>query len=131
MKRLLLLIIILLLTNCDSSFSELQNPNVDADGDPIVVDPDPENETLGVEGGYCYGYSVPPSDQKVAAIDIPVNMPASVDLSEYLPEVRSQGTQGSCVAWATGYYLKTFQENLESERKNTSSNDLNLSPAFI
>ena len=131
MKRILLLIIILFFTNCDSSFSELQNPNVDADGDPIVVNPDPENETLGVEGGYCYGYSTPPPDQKVAVIEIPANMPSSVDLSQYLPEVRSQGTQGSCVAWATGYYLKTFQENLENDRKNTSSNDLNLSPAFI
>ena len=131
MKRILLLIIILFFTNCDSSFSELQNPNVDADGDPIVVNPDPENETLGVEGGYCYGYSIPPPDQKVAVIEIPANMPSSVDLSQYLPEVRSQGTQGSCVAWATGYYLKTFQENLENDRKNTSSNDLNLSPAFI
>ncbi len=131
MKRILLLIIILFFTNCDSSFSELQNPNVDADGDPIVVNPDPENETLGVEGGYCYGYSTPPPDQKVAVIEIPANMPSSVDLSQYLPEVRSQGIQGSCVAWATGYYLKTFQENLENDRKNTSSNDLNLSPAFI
>lgn len=131
MKRILLVIIILFFTNCDSSFSELQNPNVDADGDPIVVNPDPENETLGVEGGYCYGYSTPQPDQKVAVIEIPANMPSSVDLSQYLPEVRSQGTQGSCVAWATGYYLKTFQENLENDRKNTSSNDLNLSPAFI
>ncbi|MFD1314568.1 C1 family peptidase [Namhaeicola litoreus] len=131
MKKLLLLLIILFLNSCESSFSELQNPNVDEDGDPIVVNPDPENETLGVEGGYCYGYSPPSSDHKVAEIQIPANLPASIDLSEYLPEVRSQGTQGSCVAWATGYYLKTFQENLENDRKNTTSNDINMSPAFM
>ena len=35
------------------------------------------------------------------------NLPASVDLSEYLPPVRNQGNYGTCVAWALGYNQKT------------------------
>jgi hypothetical protein len=29
------------------------------------------------------------------------------------PHVGNQGSQGSCVAWSIGYYVKTFQEALE------------------
>ena len=37
---------------------------------------------------------------------------SSVDLSEYLPPVGSQGRQGSCVAWSTTYYTKTLHEKV-------------------
>ena len=39
-------------------------------------------------------------------------LPSSVDLSEYLPPVGSQGRQGSCVAWSTTYYTKTLHEKV-------------------
>ncbi len=49
-----------------------------------------------------------------------------------LPEVRSQGKQGSCVAWATGYYLKSFHENYEDvENGNFSQLGNEMSPAYI
>lgn len=57
-------------------------------------------------------------------------LPPVVDLSPYFPKVRSQGAQGSCTAWATGYatrsyYLARYQQaNLEDESNLTS-------PAFI
>ncbi len=35
-----------------------------------------------------------------------VNLPASVDLSQYAPPVGNQGQVGSCASWATGYYLR-------------------------
>ena len=40
-------------------------------------------------------------------------LPASVDLSSELPPVGDQGTLGSCVGWAVGYYTKTLQEVVE------------------
>ena len=40
-------------------------------------------------------------------------LPASVDWSAKEPPVGSQIPLGSCTAWATGYYYKTFQEGKE------------------
>jgi len=44
-----------------------------------------------------------------------VTLPSSVDLSSssWFPPIGNQGSQGSCVAWAVGYYVKTFQEAKE------------------
>ncbi len=42
-----------------------------------------------------------------------IALPSKVDLSEFLPPVRSQGAIGSCSAWSTVYYAKTIQENQE------------------
>ena len=50
----------------------------------------------------------------VTGLNIPNNLPESFDLSEYLPPIGNQGRQGSCVSWATTYYLKSFQERIES-----------------
>ncbi len=41
------------------------------------------------------------------------SLPSRVDLREFLPPVRSQGSIGSCSAWSTVYYAKTLQENQE------------------
>lgn len=55
-----------------------------------------------------------------------------VDHSDMLPPVKSQGSQGSCVGWATGYYLKTYQEKKEHGSSwNVSSTDYQCSPAFV
>lgn len=40
-------------------------------------------------------------------------LPARVDLSRYLPPVKSQGRIGSCAAWSTIYYARTLLENQE------------------
>lgn len=40
------------------------------------------------------------------------NLPTSFDLSELLPPVASQGSYGTCISWATGYYGKTATEAL-------------------
>jgi len=41
--------------------------------------------------------------------------PSSVDhtAGQWFPPIGSQGTEGSCVAWAVGYYMKSFQEAKE------------------
>ncbi|MCW4025198.1 MAG: C1 family peptidase [Candidatus Bathyarchaeota archaeon] len=72
--------------------------------------------------GYGTGLS-PPTEQQWS--DIAQNAyivdktagasPASVDwsTSPYFPPIGNQGQQASCVGWATGYYVKTFQEAKE------------------
>lgn len=48
-------------------------------------------------------------------IDDPQNtlLPPAIDHSVNIPNVKSQGATSSCTAWATGYYLKTYQEVME------------------
>ena len=41
------------------------------------------------------------------------SLPPSVDLSSHFPPAGNQGMQNSCVGWAVGYALKSFQERLE------------------
>ncbi len=40
------------------------------------------------------------------ALAASASLPASVDLSQYVPPVGNQGSVGSCASWATGYYLR-------------------------
>lgn len=40
-------------------------------------------------------------------------LPSSVDWSSKMPPVGNQGQQGSCVAWASGYAMKSFYERVE------------------
>ena len=58
------------------------------------------------------------------------NLPGKVDYSAMMPPVGNQGSQGSCVAWATGYYLKTFQER-KRHHWTVNTTDHQFSPAFI
>ncbi len=79
-----------------------------------------------------------PTPQKIAKkflrrtikLAVPVSLPTSVDLCDQLPPVGNQGSQGSCVAWATGYYYKSFQEGKE-HGWDFSDNSQICSPAFI
>jgi plastocyanin len=57
-------------------------------------------------------------------------LPDSVNNSDGLPPVRSQGEQGSCAAWAVGYYSKTYQEGRE-HGWDVSSAANQFSPAFV
>ncbi|GAB3794844.1 hypothetical protein GCM10028819_09790 [Spirosoma humi] len=40
------------------------------------------------------------------------SLPTSIDLSAYLPPIGNQGSYGTCVAWAAGYYTKTTIEGI-------------------
>lgn len=51
--------------------------------------------------------------------------PANVDLSNNLPRPGDQGNQASCVGWALGYALKSYQEKIETKKSYY------FSPAFI
>lgn len=55
---------------------------------------------------------------------------SAVDLSSQMPPVGNQGAQGSCVAWAMGYYHKTHTEWRE-QGWNVSLAQNQFSPAFM
>lgn len=57
------------------------------------------------------------------------NLPSSSDMGSSFPPVSSQGAQGSCVAWAVAYGLKSFQER--EERGWAYTPDHLFSPASI
>ena len=57
-------------------------------------------------------------------------LPEFVDLSSFFPEPGHQGAQGSCVGWAVGYALKTYQEAIEFNISSPQSWD-HFSPAFV
>lgn len=57
-------------------------------------------------------------------------LPRSVDHSANMPPVGDQGSQGSCTAWAVGYYYKSYQEWLE-HGWSLADPSRQFSPAFI
>ncbi|MDY7396493.1 C1 family peptidase [Aureibaculum sp. 2210JD6-5] len=126
MRKFAFLSLAILCLNCDdiqfSGNNEINNDN------EFVIDP--ENQNFGAEGSFCYGFSEPTTGNK-ADIEIPSTFPGSLDLSSFLPPIGNQGKQGSCVAWATGYYLKGYQENVEDANNSIQNPNNLLSPAFI
>ena len=127
-------LMILALLSCESSFNfdelEGERDAIDDEGDPVIENPiDDGSREFGLDNSYCYGFSTP--DEEIAKIDIEIDYPESYDLSEFLPPVDTQGNQGSCVAWATGYYLKSFQENYQTSQDDLAAPTFILSPSFI
>ena len=59
------------------------------------------------------------------------SLPSAVDLSGQLPPIGDQGQQGSCVAWATGYYYHSWLQKREHTGWNLQSSWYQFSPAFI
>ena len=61
-------------------------------------------------------------------------IPAAVDnsIEIFFPPIRSQGSQGSCTAWASAYYYDTYtQAKDEGYSVSGGDNDHICSPAFI
>lgn len=87
------------------------------------------------DGEHYLGYvPTPPGDYpRLAVPSVPGVSKAlgSVDLSAQLPPIGDQGHQGSCVAWATGYYYKSWSEKLEHTTWNLSDPLYQFSPSFV
>ncbi len=75
-----------------------------------------------VVNGYGTGLSPPTAEEwseiaeNTRIIDnISYGSPTAVDNSDtpWFPPIGNQGSQGSCTAWAVGYYVKTYQEAKE------------------
>ncbi|MFL5811908.1 MAG: FG-GAP-like repeat-containing protein [Flavisolibacter sp.] len=56
--------------------------------------------------------------------------PSSIDLSAQIPAPEDQGVQGSCVAWAVGYYIKSYWEGIENSWAFNTSSHL-TSPQYL
>lgn len=48
-------------------------------------------------------------------------LPSSKLWTDYTPAVGNQGQYGTCVAWATGYGLKTTLDNIDAKRTNAKN----------
>jgi hypothetical protein len=98
---------------------------------PPIVNPPPSSDEFG--GGALLDFDL--GGLPVAVGDFganPVALPKFIDLSANLPAVGNQKGYGTCVAWATGYYLKTYldarDKNLETAALNSSNT---FSPSFL
>ncbi|MHC4472308.1 MAG: C1 family peptidase, partial [Planctomycetota bacterium] len=59
------------------------------------------------------------------------SLPPSKSWADTLPPIDSQGQQGSCVGWATAYYVKTSWENRSVPGWNETARTGQFSPAFV
>jgi C1A family cysteine protease len=71
-----------------------------------------------------------PRARKMAAASSARRLPRSVNLTLGNLPVGNQGRQSSCVAWAAGYYYKTYQEAVQ-HRWSVSDAEHRFSPSFI
>jgi len=97
----------------------------------IFIDESGEEYWMGCENSYCYGFSgvAPDGDKTLQNLTIPNNLPATFDLSSFLPEVGNQGRLGSCTAWATVYYGRSLLFNYGGGSSRTQG--VRLSPSYI
>ena len=57
---------------------------------------------------------------------------ASVDHSPLMPPVGNQGSQGSCVAWSTAYYYKTYMLRAKNGSNwDVTNTQFQMSPSFV
>jgi len=76
------------------------------------------NKTFGTGLKHPDNPNIIPQDIKSFSAS---DFPSSVSLEDKFPPVQSQGTYGTCVAWSTGYALKTALNAIE---KNWTASDL-------
>jgi hypothetical protein len=88
------------------------------------------------DGTHHLGFQLAPQAEYATAPSAPLTyggatLGASADLSGQLPPVGNQGSQGSCVAWATSYYYKTWSEKQEHTGWTLSNSQYEFSPSFM
>ncbi len=128
----LCLSVLFVITSCENSFVWIDPSASDTPITvPEVLEPEESIDDPEETGVACAHLSK--SGAQVDLIDdieIPDDLPEAHDLSRFMPPVRSQGQQGSCVSWATAYYLKSYQEKIQFGYDYESFNDV-MSPAFV
>lgn len=127
LKILFYTILFLSLNNCKDFFDEYPNNKKDL-SKPVESD-------YSYNGPKNTGLNLPTctfeeSAQPYDSIIIENNIPTEFDLSNFMPPVKSQGIQGSCVAFATTYYLKSFQEKIQNDYTYDSYEKV-MSPAYV
>jgi len=125
-------------TPTDESNQTLKDENTKTDSNTFV--PQESNTTL--QDAFINGLgAIPASPQALSYIpivptptgDFGVKLPRLIDLSPQMPPVRHQGSQNSCVGWAVGYYLKSFQEHIETNSSYGQDGNYSgvFSPSFV
>ena len=106
-------------------------PEEDAVLDPLFQVA--EQEVVG-DGEHYLGLQ-PPAPGDYPQIEVPetlrLSLSTSADLSSQLPPVGDQGSQGSCAAWATSYYYKSWSEKQEHTSWDLSNPNYQYSPSFV
>ncbi|WP_026967579.1 C1 family peptidase [Algoriphagus terrigena] len=134
MKRIsLILILFFILTGCfdKDEFTAILDTDPLSQNGEIFIDESGEEYGMGCDNTYCYGFAgaPPDGDMTLKNLVIPDNLPATFDLSSFLPEVGNQGRLGSCTAWATAYYGRSLLSNYSENTSRVAS--VRLSPSYI
>ncbi|WGH74952.1 C1 family peptidase [Tenacibaculum tangerinum] len=126
-----LVIVMLLFGNCQEPYLKF-NPLAEEDiiEVPAVIEPQQSINDPQKCGLCSSDLESKKTATQIDVIEIPDDLPDNYDLSDDMPPVRSQGYQGSCSAWATTYYLKSYQEKIQYEYDYESYKDV-MSPAFV
>lgn len=100
----------------------------------LTVSPDAQTRSLGLDDVSPETYASfdfsSPNGNLFGAPGANASLPSRIDLSENFPIPGDQGTQSSCVGWATAYALKSYQEKVEMSWSLNSPDHL-FSPGFI
>ncbi|WP_026951238.1 C1 family peptidase [Algoriphagus mannitolivorans] len=132
-KSLIFPVFLFLLSGCleKNEFATALGTDPLTQNGEIFISEDGEEYWMGCENSYCYGFSggIPGSIKTLQNLRIPDNLPASHDLSNFLPEVGNQGRLGSCTAWATAYYGRSLLHNFSQGSSRAQA--VTLSPSFI
>lgn len=93
-------------------------------------------ESVKGDGAHYLGWQLsPPGDYRPAPaaprLWSAMALSSAADLTSQLPPVGNQGSQGSCVGWATSYYYKTWSEKQEHSSWNLADNRYQFSPSFV
>ena len=93
---------------------------------------DEENDTgrEDVDPEEYSGFDLSTYNSDLLGGDSTPTQPTSIDLSSHFPTPGDQGSQSSCVGWATAYALKSYQEKVEMGWSLNTSSHL-FSPSFI
>ena len=128
--RLLIFVLPILLSSCYKDLDDnlqIQEKTPDPLDDNQFITEDGEVFSTGLSctgtGNFFTGNTRILND-----LEIPADLPEEFDLSEFLPPVGDQGQLASCSSWAVSYYLKSYQERIESG--NAYSSETTFSPSF-
>ncbi|MGJ8743275.1 C1 family peptidase [Polaribacter sp.] len=109
--KLILFNFLIIFYSCDCETEEVENEN-------------PSNNTI------LFGTGWDNQEDFTQTIPVAINysnyqsggsLPANIDLTPKFPPIGHQGNLGTCVAWATGYYNKTY---LDAVDKNLTASQI-------
>lgn len=98
------------------------------DTNPVVVAPEYNNSAFSTGSEYDEEKYVNTEIYASLADNKKNPMPNSISLFEYAPDRLNQGSQGSCVGWASSYAARTI---LESRATGKTPNSVAMSPSFL